>query len=85
MEFNTKPEIKTYLLHSSPEAIYKWFEKYKDFTWRYYDVVPSKKKDDTSYINEEAEDYKFLNELIKKDNNLIKLALAKFTHDPDLF
>ncbi len=84
MEFNTTAEIKTYLLHSSPEEIYKWFEKYKDFTWSYYDLVRSKKKDDTSYINEEAKDYKFLNELIKKDNNLIKLALAKFTHDSDL-
>ena len=84
MEFNTKPEIKTYLLHSSPDAIYKWFEKNKDITWRYYDLVSSKKKDDTSYRSEEGRDYKFFNELIKKDNDLIKLALAKFTNDQDL-
>jgi len=76
IKFNPNAETKTYLLNSSPEEIYKWFEKNSDTEWNYETI----KNEDPNIL----EDNIFFDTLIRKNNNLVKLALAKFTTELDL-
>ena len=81
MKFTSRAETKTYLLNANSQDVFNWFKNNNTYSWNYLESVENEKNQ--IWEKQEGADFAFLTALLNKKNDLITLALAKYTNDFD--